>query len=418
MYKRILVVCCIFLVVCSAFAQDSSSTMNLSLKNAMEIALKNHPEIIKFKMGVEAARGRYSQGIALPRPEIAVGYEFIPSGKGPGNYDERSIELSQAFEFPSLYFYRGSKSKAEINAAEFEYNQAERTVRLAVKKAYYAALAKYKLLGIAEENLNLAAEFHRKAEIRYKAGEASNLEFLTAKVQLSEAKTLIGTSNKEFLSALNGLKYAMGFGNVSEPGQIVFADTLGYTKHEISEARLIERCIKENPQINRSVALLEASRIDKSIADMGYLPSFDAAYMFQSKNSGGGYYGFRLGMSIPIWFMTEQKGRQQEAGANLQWSASELESVRNKVKSSLTDAWLNYGNDEKQVLLYQSELLPQADEVYRTANLSYQAGEISYLEYLQAKFTLINARINYTKSLLDYNEAVINLEETSGVELD
>jgi outer membrane protein TolC len=69
------------------------------------------------------------------------------------------------------------------------------------------------------------------------------------------------------------------------------------------------------------------------------------------------------------------------------------------------------------VKLYLSDILPQAEEVYRSASASYDAGEITYLEYLQARQTLINAKSNYINVLFSYNLSIYTLEETVGQSL-
>ena len=120
-------------------------------------------------------------------------------------------------------------------------------------------------------------------------------------------------------------------------------------------------------------------------------------------------------MSIPLWFMFDQKGQIQEATADIQVSSYELQCVKNTLTQSINSAYIDYLNDEKQLNLYQNELIPQAEEIFRTADLSYQAGEITYLEFLQAKFTTINTRINFIKSLFDYKEAIVNLEKSTGI---
>ena len=95
-----------------------------------------------------------------------------------------------------------------------------------------------------------------------------------------------------------------------------------------------------------------------------------------------------------------------------------MQIVKNNLIEKINSAFIDFINDEKQLTLYQNELIPQAQEILRTADLSYQAGEITYLEFLQAKFTAINAKINLVKSLFDYKEAIINLEESTGYTLE
>jgi outer membrane protein TolC len=59
-------------------------------------------------------------------------------------------------------------------------------------------------------------------------------------------------------------------------------------------------------------------------------------------------------------------------------------------------------------------MLPQAEEVFRAANVSYHAGEATYVEFLQALQTLNSARNGMLDALVGYNGALIRLEKTLG----
>ena len=80
-------------------------------------------------------------------------------------------------------------------------------------------------------------------------------------------------------------------------------------------------------------------------------------------------------------------------------------------------AFTDHENNLKQVKLYVSDILPQAEEIYRTAIKSYEAGEITYIEFLQAKQTLINSRNNYINILFNYNRSIFTIEEIVGKSL-
>jgi len=385
------------------------------MKDAIEIALKSHPDIQKSKYEVSASKGRYLRDISLPSPNLSISNEFIPKGQAIGKFDERTVEVSQEFNFPTLYFARGSKATAEINALSAKSDQTVNEIRTSVKLAYYTALAKLKLLKIAEENFNIASEFFKKAEIRYNVGEGTNLELLTAKVQLSEAKSSIGNSEKEYQTALSDLNFAMGANSNIDFINLKFSDSLNYNSLNLSISELTDKSMRLNPYVKQAEFELKTSQLNKQLAWMNLIPSFNASYLFQSTPANSNFYGVGLGMSIPLWFMFDQKGQIQEATADIQVSSYELQCVKNTLTQSINSAYIDYLNDEKQLNLYQNELIPQAEEIFRTADLSYQAGEITYLEFLQAKFTTINTRINFIKSLFDYKEAIVNLEKSTGI---
>ena len=399
------------------YAQNKSKISSLSLKEAIEIAIKNHPEIQKSKNSIEAAKGKYLRDVSLPPLSLSVSNEYIPNGTGISNYDERSLEISQGFEFPTVYFAKGSKANAEINSVSFGLEQSTNAIKTLVKRTYFTSLAKYQLFKVAEDNFNIATEFLKKATIRFQVGEGSNLELLTSKVQLSESKSFIETTKKEYKTALNEFNFSLG-NSILDLSDFKFLDSLDSKKYSFSIDELINKSLQFNPYLKKINFEVESSEINKQIAWMNLIPSFNVSYMFQKRENNPNYYGVKLGMNLPLWFMFEQNGQIQEANANHQINKFELQNVKNNIIQKINSAYIDFQYDEKQLSLYQSELIPQAEEIFRTADLSYQAGEITYLEFLQAKFTTINARISLIKSLFDYNEAIINLEESTGITIE
>jgi outer membrane protein TolC len=131
-------------------------------------------------------------------------------------------------------------------------------------------------------------------------------------------------------------------------------------------------------------------------------------------NGSNDFYSVSIGMSIPIWFMFDQRGQIQEAAASLRATEFQVQATSNAVQSSVRTAFLDLKNNERQALLYTSSLLPQAEEVYRVALKSYESGEISYMEFLQASQTLNSTRAAYVDVLVNYNISKSNLELAVG----
>ncbi|GIV46170.1 MAG: transporter [Ignavibacterium sp.] len=389
---------------------------NLSLNDAIDIALKQNPELIASRENIIGAKGRFWSGISLPSPEISVRYEWTPKDKSLKSFSERTQEVNQSFEFPTNYFLKGSKLNIEEDIAYYRFKQTEVIITSQIKSAYYNVLAKEEQLKTAEENLSIAEDFFKKAEIRYNVGEGTNLERLTAKVQFTEAKNNLEVVRNELKTAIAELNFALGYGRQSEE-IFTLKDSLAFNEYKFSLDELFSLSSYANQKIKIAELNLSSSLIDKKLAWSSILPGFNLSYFKQTRDGDNGYYGASFGISVPLWFMFQQRGQIQEASANVNISESELQLVKNEVYLRLKSAFNDYENDLKQVKLYLNDILPQSDEIFRVATKSYDAGEITYLEYLQAKQTLITSKNNYIKALLKYYLSLFTLEETVGQSL-
>jgi len=385
----------------------------ISLEQAMNLALRHNPELQQARQVQRAAAGRFWSGIALPQPELGYTYEYLPLGKSLSHFGEKTIELAQEFDFPTTYLLRGRALNAETALARAQVRRKALGLLAAVQRSYWEVKALEAQLVIAQANLHLAIEFSRKAAIRHEAGEGSLLEKLTAEVQRTQAMSALESARGERRAALARLLVLLG--RERQEGEMVLTDTLTYQPRSLTLEELEAAALRQSPELKQAAIATGALRTRQALSWSSLLPGFRLAWSRQALEGGGNdYYGVAMGASLPLWFLFDQRGRIQEATAELRGGEYEQTALRNELTARLQTAWLAYNNQERQVRLYQSELLPQADEIYRTAAVSYDAGEIGYLELLQSRQTLAGVRSGYIDALLDYQKAVIELNELAG----
>ena len=395
-----------------AFSQAGEK---LSLHDAIKIALQRNPDILAARQGIDAAQGRFWQGISPPPATLSVSYDYIPPGSPISRFGERFIEISQSFDFPTTYALRGSSRSSEIDAAEADARSVSFAVTSLVKQAYFAVLAAERKHLLARENQVIAEDFARKATIRHTVGEGTNLERLTAKVQQTQARNAVEIAGNELRLAGGALNFALGRGKEQLGREFILSDSLAYTQYDIDIDSLTEQAHRSNSELQAASFRLGAASVNRSIAWSSVLPSFSVSYSRQLQAGGLNFSGAAFGISVPLWFLFDNRGQIQEAIATHSQIESELVSKQNLVSLEVKNAWLEFKSDERQVQLHQTELLPQAEEVYRSAAASYQVGEITYLEFLQARQTVISVRSAAIDALHNYNSAVARLEYAIGI---
>ncbi len=405
----------LFIAVSIIIPGYAQTKKELSLKEAVDLGLESNPEIQSAESRLNSADGRFWSGISLPPAEASLSYEYIPVKKGLANFSEKTLEIRQAFEFPTTYFLRGSKYQNEKNALGAQLRRVKVQTASKIKNAYFKLLAKQMQRQFAEEQVELAKSFFEKAEIRTNVGEGTNLEKLTANVQLQESQNALSLVNNELTAAIAELNYAVGR-ELINPG-VVLRDSLVFTKHPIDSLD-IEKILDENiPNVHVAKLQYELSLVDKQLAWSSLLPGFNLVYSRQSRDGNNGFYGTSFGVSLPVWFLFDQRGKIQEAEANSKGLAAELQTAKNEVRRTLQQALSEYKNSYSQLLLYTESLLPQSAEIFATAYKSYTAGEITYLEFLQARQLLISSRTSYVNALLNYNASALKIEEITGIEI-
>jgi outer membrane protein, heavy metal efflux system len=412
------IICLIFLIfiIKNIPAQDNLPR-NLSLSDAEKIARENNPTLKKGVNKIFSAKGRYLSGISPQMPELSLSYDFVPLGTGLGNYEERSLELNQTIEFPLKTIFRAEQLNSTVDLVKAENDVEYLNVINDVRKAYITLQEKHALIRLAEENLTVAGEFRTKSTIRFNVGEATNLEKLTSEVQYNQALNNLEVFKNNYKIALSDLLYSMGLKETYSNYNPEITDSLKYISFDESLENVIDRSKKTNPLILHSEFKKNHSLIGKKIAISSYLPDFTVGYKRQSIDGINNYYGVNLGISVPLWFLFDQRGKLNEANAEIKISENERDEIYNYVRNSVKKAYENLKNSGKQILLYKNTLIPESEEIHRVADAGYQTGEITYLEYLQAKQILVSTRENYVSALKDYNLNLIELEKAIGTKL-
>lgn len=412
------IICLILIIIAYTNIQSQDSLPKyIDLTLAEKIAIENRPEIKKGMNKISSLNGRYLSGISPQMPELSLNYDFVPLGTGLNNYEERSIEINQTIEFPLKTIYRGSLLNNSIEILKAENKIVNFDVLNDVRKSYIELLEKNELLKIAEENLNVVTEFKNKTIVRYSVGEATNLEKLTAEVQYTQAVNTLETIKNKYSIALSELIYSMGIKFTPKDYNPIITDSLKYIVVDDNISNILSKSKTKNLSLLLSEIKKSNTLIGKRIAVSSYLPDFTIGYKRQSIKGVNDFYGVNFGISIPLWFMFDQRGKIEEANAEIKISENEYDETYLKVVNTVKKSFLNLKNSEKQIALYKNTLIPESEEIFRVANSSYQIGEVTYLEYLQAKQILITTKENYISVLKDYNLNLLELEKSLGNKL-
>jgi outer membrane protein TolC len=395
----------------------SQEVERLSLHDAITIALKSNPQAQASARQVDAERGRFWRGISPPLPSVTVSYDYIPTASRINQFGERSIGISQSIDFPTTILFRGRQLSSQVSVAEAEHSSTSIEITTRVKTSYYDVLAKQKKIELAEENLVIAEDFAQKAETRYKVGEATNLERLTAAVQHTQARNALEVAQNDLRISLGELYLALGRTKEEQQNKIILTDSLGYQLITGTLEQLIERAYSVNPKLNAASGKVSVAALGRTLAWSSFLPNLNASYYRQTVIGNPDSYGVSFGISVPLWFLFDQRGQIQEASANLSIAEYNLQSVNNFISVDVKNAFLDMKNIERQIILHQTDILPQAEEVYRIAFASYQAGDITYIEFLQARQILISSRNENIEELARYCISLSKLEYAVGASI-
>ncbi|MEO8664850.1 MAG: TolC family protein [Ignavibacteria bacterium] len=405
MFNKI-ILCFLFLQMYGfSFGQNSTGPGEV-----IRIAIENNPDIRSSRYNLQKEEAGTSRSFNIPKLGLFVEYEGVKGSLE--NYGERKIGISQEFEFPSVYFNRSSIQDYQVEIARAQLENKINDLRSDVKENFAALIFNNNSIQIAKENLRSYEEFIKTAEIKYQEGAGSNLEVLGARVSKIKFDNLIKNLESNVTRSQLELKRLM---NTDQ--NVVASGDMSFKSYSFTKESLIQTALANNPELKilKLTKLQSDSKVSLAVSEL--LPNFSLSYFNQKIGNVNGYYGFEVGVGIPLFFWWEPSGNIKQAKLELKAIDSDEMNLSGKIESHVRIAFENYENSLRQLNFFTGEALKEADEITRAARLSYDEGAIGYAEYLQALNISNETRTQYLEALYNYNLSIINLERLIGKEL-
>ncbi|MFC1514118.1 TolC family protein [candidate division KSB1 bacterium] len=423
MIKQVKIIINVILVIVliqgAAYAQKIPAV--LSLDQAIEIAGNNNPLIKKASEEISLLKAFRNRSWVPPMSDIVLEYEGMPTGTYFKEFEVRKLKIEQGMEFPLKSIQRYKRESDYLSGAELTLEMELLNIRADVKTAYYKALAAKEKLTFAEKNLSLSESMLEKIRIRYELGEIGSIDYHRANLQKNMAMNDLSGATSEYRSSMEELLFLLtgGEGN-GQTGydQVNLSGRLEFRKVDLSSLGNITNIIPAHAGLKAAEKKLDASENNLSLAKLSYLPDIGIGYSNEKRPAGSGFWGFGIKLSVPLWFMWDQK--EEVAAASAQRNIADWNRVRtyNRINTDLKTAVIEMEEAEKQVQVFENDILSGAEKVFELTEISYREGEISYIEVILAQQSLLETRQQYSDLLAKYNIAAAQLELAMGRQLN
>jgi cobalt-zinc-cadmium efflux system outer membrane protein len=247
--------------------------------------------------------------------------------------------------------------------------------------------------------------------VRFEAGDVPRIEVLRAEIEVAKAELDTLRAGKNVLLAKANLNLLMAR---DAHASLKLTDELAFAPVEFDMDSLKALMMQRHPRARALNYAVAGSRSAVRLSALQFLPDLELGIFRQTIRGEGNSWLAEIGFEVPLWFLFRQRGELQEAKANLAYARAERASVRNSLILELENAYHELHVAERQVRIYTEKLLGEAEEVYRIASRSYEEGEASYLEVLEAQRTLRTTRTEYVQALFEYHSALADLEQAVG----
>jgi TolC family type I secretion outer membrane protein len=416
------------------WAQQEATGKKLTLDEAIEVALANHPAIKEFKERSLSAKAQIgvSRANLLPQVSNTSSYYYgnsvpssslnIPSGIGQfsGSRGEISDFVVHSFQVNQLLYDFGKtlgqvgQSKALYDVAKMNLSNVRQQVVLDAKTAFYGYLAAERAVIVSEDNLRLNEDLVRQAQGFYQVGVRAKIDVTTAEANLYTAQSDLITARNNFQIAQVTLMTALGLKSWPYDGLTFQPDTRPKLMN-LADAK--EKALTDRPDYLKNKFQQKADQEAIRTARSGYFPTL---YSQGLQNTQGKPYGdmrgtwsLSLNASVPIFEGLTTKYSVQQAKANLRATESNAEVLRQDINKQVEQSYLNVRAAAEKTRATEKGK-EAAKENWDLAQGRYKAGVGSIIEVTDAQVKFFNAELSFIRSVYDLKVAEAQLEKAVG----
>lgn len=426
----------------SVIIVSAQQRMTLTVEQAVQIGIENSKALknSRFKVDASEAKAKETGTLGLPSLKVQGSYtrlSTVPASafENPFNPALPPIEIAPAImnnygvkaTVQQPLFTGGKISgaedaaqySAEASKQDFQKDRADMIYN--VKAAYWNLFRAIEFRKVVDENVQQIQSHLTDAENLLKQGMLTSNDVLKVQVQLSDAKVRqIDAKNNVQLSMI-ALNNTLGLPLATE---IEIASSLQPVDAPNSEiSMLVKRAMEQRPDLIAMNARIKASEAGLSSARGGWWPQVylvgNYNYLrpnqriFPAKDEFRDTWDVSLSVSIDIWNWNQTGYQTAQAQAQVAQAEEGLSLMKDGVTVEVTQNYLMM-NQMKERIAVAEQGVAQAQENYRVMNERFKKGLVPNSELLDAEVALLQAQLNRTQSMVDYELATARLSRSIG----
>lgn len=305
-----------------------------------------------------------------------------------------NYQISQEFEFPSVYSNRKHLAKAQNESLEIQLNAYKRDYLEKTLNAWSEWVFASKKVEFLKKQSNFAKKIQESTEKLFDAGQISILERNKAQVfSLNIEKNYQQALHEKLLNQNRLLQFNNGevFEFLEEKYPVPYLDIL-----YLSELENVENTNLALLQADKDI---EANTLELKLKRSENLPEFEIGYI-REQDIEVDFKGVSLGISIPIW---KNKNATKTAKLKLKASQKEKENIQNQINQEIRQLFLLQELSQKYFQELDVEIKKADNQLL--LEKAFQLGEITIIDF-------VTEQNMYSDLYEKYLETELNLSKT------
>ena len=380
----------------------------LSLNQALQLGLRQNPQIAGAKSSIVSARENYNSQKAPINPYITYG---APNNEvAPGDYEAGFTQGSNytfyyTLETNGAQKFRARQAREQWHQAEFDARTTGLSLSLSIIDAYVNLQIANRALEVEQSIYGNMVKLGDLTNKRYLAGAGTQADAIRAHIAAIQEQQNVIQDVANVNSARAGLRNQMG---LSQDAPVDAVEPLVYKPNPMGDlADLTRRGELNRPELRSAIANLDSLKAVPGLERSQYFPN-----VFLARDFGNDGFIW-VGVNIPFDLGSIQ-GQVRKAEADVKTQRAQVEQERQSVDLDVKSSYINLVAAQKQVATYEGNVLTLSETLVDQVRHGYELGANTIVDIITAENTYRSVESAYYVAVGNYVQALYTLRHSIG----
>ena len=383
----------------------------------MELVLKQNIGYAAEKLNINIANAEIKAAQVFN--DLTLGAEFADN-------DERNMQMGRSLSVELSKTFAPGKRSANIDLAKSEKELTDalledyfHSLRAEATLAYFEALMQAELFQVKQQSYKNISKLASSDSIRHQLGKIMKIDAIQSALEAGMARNELIEMRAELHNSYSSLGLWMG--EFSGETLLVPEGSLRLSERIFHAEDLLQTALHNRADLAAAMKNIDVARKALKVAKRERNMEFDLALGYNHNTEVRNemapapmFNGVTLGVAIPLKFSNMNRGAVHAAGHRAQQAELNYQQAELEVQASVIQSLRRYKSMLEQVRNFDNGLLQDAKSVMEGKIYSYERGESSLLEVLDAQRTHDELQVAYIETLYRCMAALVELERNSG----
>lgn len=384
---------------------SAPATIDLTLQKAEELALNGNPHIHAADKLVDASEKQSLQTLAPADPTFTLDKTF---------QDQTMWQVEENLGFPGKSFAQVDVDNAEVGKQKALAKDMRRSILLQARQTFWDFFYRQKVYDVQSEAQQQWTTLSKLLKSKELTGQWLSMRTVRAQMEIANATNDLFTASQALEVSRVNFNHLFSLPHETDY-RLVEIPALPPLSGKVED--YIHLAMDQNPMLEVAQKEVDKSGAESNVAALSHLPDFTVALSGtrNPEDTDFSYWGFRVGVSVPLFFPIKQTQEADQANDRLTASKYELTGAQNETTHMVEEAYVNAQSAWRLWKLYEDGgLLEQAQKAWKATQVAYRQEQIPLSDYVDNYNMYLDTLKSYYKAQADYGKALAELDYQVG----